>query len=217
MGFFDLFAHGTRMEILQIPLPNAFSSDRLVWKETQSKVFTVKSTYQVALRLKNKSRIQNSGVRSDRILWKNIWSLNALPKVRMFIWRACSNILPTRANLHQRNVQIDPTCEVYCQHVESVAHILWECLFARNVWALCRGKIQKFSNDAQEFRFLFRCLFDELPRLELERWAVISLAIWNARNRFYFEKLQDHAKSILARAVGFLGNYQRLVAAQTSQ
>lgn len=27
---FDLFAHGTRMEILQITLPNAFSSDRLV-------------------------------------------------------------------------------------------------------------------------------------------------------------------------------------------
>ena len=52
---FDLFAHRTWMEILQIPLPNAFSRDILVWKKTQSKIFTVKSAYQVALWLKNKS------------------------------------------------------------------------------------------------------------------------------------------------------------------
>uniref|UniRef100_A0A7N2N388 Uncharacterized protein n=1 Tax=Quercus lobata TaxID=97700 RepID=A0A7N2N388_QUELO len=71
--------------------------------------------------------------------------------------------------------------------------------------ALCRGKIQKFSNDAQEILFLFRCLLDKLPRLELERWAVISWAICNARNRFYLEKVQDHPKSILARVVSFLG------------
>ena len=39
-------------------------------------------------------------------------------------------------------------CEICCQKSESVGHILWECPLARNVWAICQGKIQKCPNDA---------------------------------------------------------------------
>ena len=141
---------------------------------------------------------------------ENIWSLNVPRKVRTFIWRACSNILPIRANLHQRKLQIDPKCEVYCQHAESVAHFLRECPFARNVWALCRAKIQKLSNVAQEFLFLFRYLLNKLPCQELEQWAMISWVIWNAQNRFFFEKFQDHPKSILAGLLTSWGNIRGL-------
>ena len=42
---------------------------------------------------------------------------------------------------------------------------------ARNVWALCRGKIQKRPNDAWEFFALFWMLADWLSQLELDKWA----------------------------------------------
>lgn len=61
---------------------------------------------------------------------------------------------------------------------------------------------------------LFRWLIDKLLQQELERWAVIAWAIWNARNKFYFEHIQTHPKSIFGEAIGFLQEYQRLVAAQ---
>ena len=52
--------------------------------------------------------------------------------------------------------------------------------------------------------FLFRALVEKLSVVELERWAVISWAIWNARNKYYFENIQTHPKEILSGALGFL-------------
>ena len=48
---FDLFDHRTRMEILAVPLLDRYRRDELVWKENKNQVFSVKSAYQVALRL----------------------------------------------------------------------------------------------------------------------------------------------------------------------
>ena len=57
---------------------------------------------------------------------------------------------------------------------------------------------------------------DKLSQQELERWAVMAWEIWNARNKYYFEHIQTHPKSILDGALGFLREYQRLIATQTS-
>ena len=185
-------------------------------KENSANIFTVKTAYQVALRLKERSQIEHSRAISDRAIWKNIWALKVPPKVRMFVWRACYNILPTRENLHRRKVMVDPQCEICCQKSESVGHILWECPLARNVWAICRGKIQKCPNDARELFALFRMLVDRLPQLELDRWATISWALWNARNKYYFEHVQQHPRVLLEGALGFLAEYQRLMAAMNN-
>ena len=104
-------------------------------------------------------------------------------------------------------------CEVCCQKTESTGHLLWECPLARNVWVLRRGKIQKCSNDAQDFFALFRMQADRLTKMELYRWATISWAIWNARNKFYFEKIQQQPKAIMEGAIGYLDEYQKLAAA----
>ena len=166
--------------------------------------------------MKEQSRVEHTRMVADRGIWRRLWSLNVPSKIRMFVWRACSNILPTRDNLHFQKTKIDPQCEFCCQQLESIAHLLWECPFSRNVWALCRGKIQKCSNNAQDIFMLFRWLIDKLSQLELERWAVIAWAIWNTWNKFYFELIQTHPKSIFDGAIGFLQEYQRLVAAQTN-
>ena len=189
------------------------SRDKLIWKENSAKLFTVKSAYQVALKLKEKNRVEHSRAVTDRALWKKIWTLKTPPKIKMFVWRACSNILPTRENLHGRKMKIDPQCEICCQKPESIGHLLWECPLVRNVWALCRGKIQKCSNAEQDFFALFRMMANRLTQMELDRWATISWALWNARNKFYFEKVQQHPKAILEGAIGYLEEYQRLCAA----
>ena len=58
---------------------------------------------------------------------------------------------------------VDPWCEICCQKPESVGHLLWECPLARNIRALCQGKIHKCPNDVMEFFALFRMLVDWLP------------------------------------------------------
>ena len=51
-----------------------------------------------------------------------------------------------------------------------------ECL------TLCKGKIQKCFNAIQDFFALFRLMVDRLPQFDVECWAVMSWAIWNAQN-----------------------------------
>ena len=46
-------------------------------------------------------------------MWKRIWAMNVPPKVRIFVWKAYSNILPTKANLFWKKVQVDPIYTIY--------------------------------------------------------------------------------------------------------
>ena len=131
------------------------------------------------------------------------------------MWRACSNCLHTRDNLHRRRMKVEPTCESCRQQPETVSHLLWTCPFGRNVWALFKGRTQKCSNEACDFFFLFfKQMQSKLSKVELERWAVTAWAIWNARNKYYFEKTQHHLKQILDSAGGLIEEYQRLVDTQ---
>ncbi|KAK9988994.1 hypothetical protein SO802_029233 [Lithocarpus litseifolius] len=138
---------------------------------------TLKLAYSVALRLLHPSTGDHSDAAAVGRLWKAVWSLNTPPKVHTVLWHACSNILPTRDNLHSKKVQLEPACIVCNQQHETVGHILWECPFARN-------------------------------------WAIVSWAIWNARNKYCFEDTQAHPESSLRSALSLLHEYQSLMANQ---
>ena len=102
------------------------------------------------------------------------------PKVRNFMWRPCSNNLPTRDNLRRRKVHSTGVCGLCQQKTETTGHVLWECPLARNVWALVKGKIQKCSNEACDFFLLFGFMVQSLDQRDLELWATVAWAIWNA-------------------------------------
>ena len=121
-----------------------------------------------------------------RRFWNRIWKTNVLPKVWNFVWRACTDILPTRANLYRRKVPIDPLCSICGQTDETVGHALWECPMARNVWAMAQRRLQKCGIVAQNFYRLVRQLEGKLTGKEMETWATVTWAIWSARNRFCF-------------------------------
>ena len=117
---------------------------------------------------------------TDKPTWKKLWILNVPPKVRTFMWRACSNNLPTRDNLRRRKVHSTGVCRLCQQKTETTGHVLWECPLARNVWALVKGKIQKCSNEACDFFLLFGFMVQSLDQRDLELWATVAWAIWNA-------------------------------------
>uniref|UniRef100_A0A7N2L9M5 Reverse transcriptase zinc-binding domain-containing protein n=1 Tax=Quercus lobata TaxID=97700 RepID=A0A7N2L9M5_QUELO len=160
------------------------------------------------------NELLNSAARGDGPIWNEVWALNVPLKVRMFLWRACSNCLPTRDKLHQRRVRVETQCELCLQQAKTAHHILWECPFAQNVWALFRGRTQKCSNRASDFFLLFQQMQRKLSQQELEKWAVTAWAIWNARNKFYFQHFQTHPNVISEMASGLLEEYQRLMDTQ---
>ena len=103
-----------------------------------------------------------------------------------------------------------------CRHEEpeTIAHILWKCPFARNVWALGSGRVQKCSNEVVDFFLLLKHMQETLEPPELDRWAIMAWSIWNARNCYYFKHVQSQPQWIMESAVGLLNGYPTLVAEQ---
>ena len=62
-------------------------------------------------------------------------------------------------------------CYIQGRRYSLIRGFIWECPFARNVWALVKGKVQKCSNEIQDFFHLFGMLVEKLTRKELEPWA----------------------------------------------
>ena len=130
--------------------------------ENKSRTVSVKTAYHVALRLKQQQVVENSKVRSDKPTWKKLWTLNVPLKVRTFMWRACSNNLPTRDNLRRRKVHVTEVCGLCKKKTRDLR--LQKCPLARNVWALVNGKIQKCSNEARNFFLLFGFMVQSLDQ-----------------------------------------------------
>ncbi|KAL0453719.1 UNVERIFIED_CONTAM: putative mitochondrial protein [Sesamum latifolium] len=71
------------------------------------------------------------------VVWKQSKKglFSAPPRVRVQAWRFCHEAIPTMDNLAKRHQGLDSSCAL-CGVVETIKHILWECHFARMVWAL---------------------------------------------------------------------------------
>ena len=111
------------------------SEDSLFWAYVQSSQYITKSRYCF---LKTKANMVTSQTPSQaelmKPLWKKIWSISVLCKIRNFLWRACKNSIPTLNNLKCRCVVEDSKCFLCAQHDEDVIHALWSCPTLAQVW-----------------------------------------------------------------------------------
>ena len=94
---------------------------------------------------------------------------------------------------------------------ETAIHVLWSYPFARNVWALSRGRVQKCSNEADDFFLLFKHMQCILDGADLDQWAVTAWCIWNARNKYYFEHFQQKPRFNIERATALLTEYHTFI------
>ncbi|XP_043725489.1 uncharacterized protein LOC122672045 [Telopea speciosissima] len=75
------------MSICQIPIPVDVKDDGWLWTFSKSGLFTVKSAYHAII-----SPYQQGSSSLDPF-WGNIWRLILVPKIKLFLWRCCSNAL----------------------------------------------------------------------------------------------------------------------------
>ena len=60
------FMQSTQNTILRTQLNNTHAQDKLCWKENKAQQFTVKTAYQVALRMRRDSGAEHSSVRDEK-------------------------------------------------------------------------------------------------------------------------------------------------------
>ena len=147
-----LFSRWEAQIICAIPLPPRKKLDCLFWNDTKSGLFTVKSAYHLQLRCKAIEIMgESSSGGKDLKFWKFLWSLSLPPKVKAFMWHACSGILPTYEmffNRHMRDNGLCPGCTLV---MESTTHTLWTCSVANDVWVESSLKLQKWDRYIPNF------------------------------------------------------------------
>lgn len=123
--------------ILSIPIGGIGSDDKLIWHPVKDGRFSVKSCYQLLRdsRASLNSVAASSSSGETQVKWRDIWALNLPPKVRMFLWQACSNILPHAAELYRRQMITDPYCVQCGLEVESLVHVFMVCRGLNGVWS----------------------------------------------------------------------------------
>ena len=84
-------------------------------------------------------------------VWRTLWALQIPNAEKNFLWQACKEILPTRANLCWRKLTQDDLCPVCGLAVETTFHILWKCPSAVDIWSAGCIKIKKCTNSGPQF------------------------------------------------------------------
>uniref|UniRef100_A0A2N9F380 Reverse transcriptase zinc-binding domain-containing protein n=1 Tax=Fagus sylvatica TaxID=28930 RepID=A0A2N9F380_FAGSY len=103
-----------------------------------------------------------------RWLWRKTWKMAIPGKVKHCIWRAYHETLPTYQQLHRRKIRSDAICPVCSQEDETTLHVLWQCLLARNTWALVLGRLQKLPNQGGDFSLFMLRMFQDFPKAEVQ-------------------------------------------------
>ena len=174
---------------------------------------SVSSAYKVALSLNGNSACVHGGPSSTqnaRLFWRTIWQLHIPSKIRSFAWRACKNVLPTKANLCSRNIIADATCEACGLDAETSGHVLWECEIAQAVWVSSGIPIQLHGIRFHSFLDLLWHLMlvqhvgDELLGLIV----TIAWCLWHERNTARTGGTRQTSNNILQKATFLLEEFR---------
>ncbi|XP_050117652.1 uncharacterized protein LOC126595375 [Malus sylvestris] len=63
----------------------------------------------------------------DPAVWHGIWRVEALPKIRHFLWRGIKGALATQLNLFKQKYALSPVCPICNECEEYVEHLLFFC------------------------------------------------------------------------------------------
>ncbi|KAL0006735.1 hypothetical protein SO802_008237 [Lithocarpus litseifolius] len=166
--------------VLRIPISVHLPEDSMIWAWSTHGKFIVKSAYAVAQKwLKERNARSDIGGSSDSSrlgsIWKLIWHLNCLNKIKHFMWRACRNILPTKNRLMTRGVGSEDCCAL-------CGHILWDCQYAKGVWNGTKIKLPWMQEPLHEFIDIVWEIMESYPNVDWILFAVTAWSLWSNRN-----------------------------------
>uniref|UniRef100_A0A2N9H9Z1 Reverse transcriptase domain-containing protein n=2 Tax=Fagus sylvatica TaxID=28930 RepID=A0A2N9H9Z1_FAGSY len=195
--------------IRQIPLSIRRPPDIRIWNGTKKGVLTVKSAYHFLRTQQTNVEASSSSLNQcGSNVWSSIWSAKVQPKVRMFLWRACRNILPTQTNLFDRGVSQTYSCKWCLEEAETSDHVLWQCEFAQRVWQASPISFPSSYDTRLSFGDLLSSCIHDLNHPSLELFFITAWELWCARNELFWNEtnvtVDDICQKAACRLVEFL-------------
>ncbi|KAH9751892.1 putative reverse transcriptase/RNA-dependent DNA polymerase [Citrus sinensis] len=195
-------------EILRIPLPRRPRMDEVIWHFDKKGQYSVKSGYQLALKIKNpdKPSCSSKGLHH----WNLLWTLQLPEKIKIFMWRASHNLLRTADNLWRREILLEPTCQICKQGKEITAHTLLLCKAAKKVWRYAPFKTCFPDAVNKDMLEIMVEMAKKLTKSDIEVIVAIYWTIWYGRNKFLFEGKKMEPLLTISRVEAVVEAYRRV-------
>ena len=196
--------------IYRIPLSKRYVPDVMVWMHNKNGRYSVRSGYHTARKLLRESKQEGEGsnLRASSDVWARIWKLYIPTKIKVFMWQACHDILPTYEKLQQQRIIKNDLCPICNRVPKTILHAVWECAAAQDVWAGCSHRLlQKGLTVQVSVLRLMEDLLNKLPLDLLEFFMVLCWLLWHRRNRVVHGGILQDPGSLVGRARNLLVEY----------
>ncbi|KAL0434847.1 UNVERIFIED_CONTAM: hypothetical protein Sradi_0192600 [Sesamum radiatum] len=167
--------------ILSIPLSRVGAPDLVIWHYSHNGIFSVRSAYHLACSLEDRP-CSSSVHTSKQSWWRRVWQATIPNKVKVFVWRACTNAIPTGENLSRRIPGTKVECPLYGESKEDRLHIFLLCLFARQVWGLSHLPTSLTSLHIPDFWSWMMAAAAQLDGMDFGFFLCLCWSIWWCRN-----------------------------------
>ena len=108
--------------IKSFPVCHSSQEDFLFWPHSRTGMYQVRLGYNLLCDLNSSDVASSSDTAGQKKFWNNLWKLNVPNKVKFFLWRACTNSIPTMLNLHKHRIVSSSVCSLCREGEESVLH-----------------------------------------------------------------------------------------------
>lgn len=153
-------------------------SDTLYWHSSSGGQFTCKSAYLLALET-NQETVESLSDKSITFL-RSLWKARVPNKIKLFVWRAWNNYVPTVDNLRARALNLTSVSCTLCGNIgEEIVHVLFKCSMAKEVWdRSCFGSFYA-TTGAVTFEDFCHVILDKFP----SGWEVFLMTLWSLWTR----------------------------------
>ncbi|KAL0846170.1 hypothetical protein Bca101_019416 [Brassica carinata] len=200
-----LFPEAELREMVKIRTCGKGSRDVYIWDYNKTGHYSVKSGYWVITNILNPEKTREEDQPSLDRLYQLAWKTHTSPKIHHFLWRCINNAVPVASNLARRRISKDTGCFRCGNDTETINHVLFQCPFARLVWAHSSipappGGIMNQSFYSNFFHALN--VQNEYPNDELQVDIVPWLLwrLWKNRNEMLFKGKEYEAESLVRKA-----------------
>ena len=134
------------------------------------------------------SIVGSSNMENQKKFLKSLWQLQVPNKIKHFVWRACNDALPTKANLYRRHVTDSDTCDLCKGHPEDIVHALWLCKEIAYVWSSLEWFHQAVPVQPANFRKLLARFMPCQDEYKDEIFVIAVWCVWNRQNAIHFNR-----------------------------
>jgi hypothetical protein len=179
--------------ILNIPLRRGGGDDYWAWNLQRTGIYSVKYAYRALMTRNEQLALEEGTITETSVaeqrMWKSLWKLNVVPKVRVFWWRVLRGILPVESVLKHRHIAQIARCKICLSADEDLRHALMLCSHAKRFWeeaqTWLKVTLPRLHPETWSKDILCDPMFSEPDRAKL---ITVMWAIWTSRNSWTHDR-----------------------------